>query len=321
MRFYVANTTRDFITAPNAEGATATEENPKQVRGCSQELVELQFLDGESGAHAPALYPEGTEILWELKRVGEYTGDAVIPAISFTRPATAAEFYTGYLDTSLPDVLSALMDADSNVSNDLDSIALAGEITILLPTATVPMRTQIANVTVENYYQQEGGPLGTYMDSPSGGSNTGGTPRIVATLYMDNPDLTLELTLVGAFDSGGTGRVNFTGFTALHTLTFSGVTGLTAIDLRPCVALESVSADSIGLTTLLVSSTAPIIFVEATGNALTAASVDAILIALDANGETGGVVNLASGTSAAPTSASAAARTSLTGKTWTITTN
>jgi hypothetical protein len=55
--------------------------------------------------------------------------------------------------------------------------------------------------------------------------------------------------------------------------------------------------------------------------ALSQTSVNNILISLDTAGQLNGTVNLAGGTSAAPSGAGATAKTSLQGKGWTVVTN
>jgi hypothetical protein len=64
------------------------------------------------------------------------------------------------------------------------------------------------------------------------------------------------------------------------------------------------------------------IFTNAWQNcALDETSVDNILVSLDTAGQSNGTVNIGGGTSAAPGAAGAAAKVSLEGKGWTVTTN
>jgi hypothetical protein len=319
MRIIINKATGVVLPAIGAEGATATELNPISVRGGSLIPVELQFVDGDP--QAGIRYPVDTVIQWELKRVGEYTGDAVIPPIPFTRPSTDDGYYTASLDTSIADVLAALNNADVDVSNDLDSITLAGEITIQLPTADVPDRTQHLYLTVENFYSQGGiTPLATHISSTGSWTNTGGTKREVTTVYFDDPDEVTVLSIYSGDGSGGATVLRFDGMTALTDLTVSGLATVTALDLRPCTALINVTAAALGLTSLNIADLLLVASINVSGNALSAAQVNAALIALDDSGVTAGTADFSGGTNAAPTGAGITAKTNLIGKFWTVTT-
>ena len=93
--------------------------------------------------------------------------------------------------------------------------------------------------------------------------------------------------------------LDFTGITTMTEL-FNGNTGLQHINITGCVNLEEV---------------------ELIDNALTEASVDHVLITLDDNGLTGGLVDVSGGTNSVPSVAGAAAVASLTLKGWSVTVN
>jgi hypothetical protein len=93
--------------------------------------------------------------------------------------------------------------------------------------------------------------------------------------------------------------LDFTGITTMRQL-YNQNSGLQHINITGCVNLDDVN---------LVD------------NALTQASVDHVLITLDNNGLTGGIVNLSGGTNSAPSLAGSAAEASLILKGWSVTVN
>lgn len=94
-----------------------------------------------------------------------------------------------------------------------------------------------------------------------------------------------------------------------HDLT--GLNALTTLTLSSCVNLASVT----------LASFEDLLDVTFNGCALTESVVDAILVALDANGLSNGSVDLGDGTNAPPSAPGLAAKASLEGKGWSVTVN
>lgn len=94
--------------------------------------------------------------------------------------------------------------------------------------------------------------------------------------------------------------LDVSGLSSLYFLDAWGNTNMTSLDITGCSDLVNLYADSC---------------------ALTEASVNAILIELDQQGNNGGEVDLQYGTNAAPTGLGAAAVLSLQGKGWNVYTN
>ena len=98
-----------------------------------------------------------------------------------------------------------------------------------------------------------------------------------------------------------------------------------SIDFGSVINLDETWRDCTSLTTFpanVFDNTACIIFNNAFYNcALTATSVNNILISIDAAGRSGGTLGIWGGTSAAPTGAGATAKATLITKGWTVTTN
>ena len=169
-------------------------------------------------------------------------------------------------------------------------------------------------------------------------------------------DITIanSTTLTGVSIGGQTatyGNVSITGCTALQyvslysintvpnipsflSLNFSNCTSVTEIstfagyeistpslNVSGCSALVTLSVPSSTLTTVTLTTLPAAITVGFQGCALNVASVNAILVALDANGLSGGQVYLDLGTSAAPTGAGVTAKANLISKGWTVATN
>lgn len=118
------------------------------------------------------------------------------------------------------------------------------------------------------------------------------------------------------------------GFSGLINLTYlyisSGDSGLSGtIDISNLPQLVNVSIENqSSLNSIIISDTQSSIFdVRFTGNALTQTAVNNILIALAANGITGGQVDLRFGTNAAPGAAGLAAKATLEGNGWTVQVN
>jgi hypothetical protein len=161
-------------------------------------------------------------------------------------------------------------------------------------------------------------------------------------------------TLTGVTIGGSTatyGNVSITGCTALQfvnlysnslspaipsflSLNFSNCTAVTEIstfagyeistpslNVSGCSALATLSVPSATLTTVTMTTLPAATTVGLQGCALNVASVNAILVALDANGLSGGAVYLDLGTNAAPTGAGITAKNNLIAKGWTVATN
>ena len=95
----------------------------------------------------------------------------------------------------------------------------------------------------------------------------------------------------------------------------TGLTSVTTLDWSSCANVTGWTA-----STVPASLTSAVM----TGNAFTAAAVNQILVDFDTAGATGGTLNISGGTSAAPTTGppdGVAAKASLTGKGWAVTTN
>jgi len=110
-----------------------------------------------------------------------------------------------------------------------------------------------------------------------------------------------------------------------------GPTEITSLNISGCTSLAAISSigplgssDISSLTTVTVTTLPAMISMDlraGTGAALNVASVNSILVALDANGLTNGAVNMSGGTSAAPTGAGLLAKASLILKGWFVGTN
>lgn len=140
-----------------------------------------------------------------------------------------------------------------------------------------------------------------------------------------------SLTDLNLRASAGNYSLNLTNCTSFVSLLLgensSGPTGVASINLTGCSSLAGIDfdgfpyADISSLTTITVSTLPALVSANLVGAGLNVASVNAILVALDANGLPNGAVNLSGGTSAAPTGAGIVAKANLIGKGWTVLTN
>ena len=122
---------------------------------------------------------------------------------------------------------------------------------------------------------------------------------------------------VPEFDS-----LNFSGCSLLAILSTNGAEVKTpSLNVTGCTSLATISVPSDILTTVTLSTLPAATTVGFQGCALNVASVNAILVALDANGLSGGQVYLDLGTNAAPTGAGITAAANLVSKGWTVATN
>ena len=127
--------------------------------------------------------------------------------------------------------------------------------------------------------------------------------------------VSLDLTL-GSF------ALNLSGCTSLTDLNLSagGSSGIGTLNITGCTSLVGIFfPDAPNLTTVTLT-TMPASIVMA-GASLNVASVNAILIAADANGALSGTLDISGGTSAAPTGAGITAKANLISKGWTVATN
>jgi hypothetical protein len=136
----------------------------------------------------------------------------------------------------------------------------------------------------------------------------------LASVIVDSP---VTYPDVPDFDS-----LNFSGCTSLASIaTSSGELKTPSLNITGCSALATISLPSDTLVTVTVSTLPAATTVGLQGCALNVASVNALLVALDANGLSGGQVYLDLGTSAAPTGAGITAKNNLIAKGWTVATN
>jgi hypothetical protein len=117
--------------------------------------------------------------------------------------------------------------------------------------------------------------------------------------------------------------LNFSNCTAVTEIsTFGGYEISTpSLNVSGCSALTTLSIVASTLTAVTLTTLPAATSVGFQGCALNVASVNAILVALDANGLSGGVVYLDLGTNAAPTGAGITAKNNLIAKGWTVATN
>jgi hypothetical protein len=116
-------------------------------------------------------------------------------------------------------------------------------------------------------------------------------------------------------------EMTFNDCPALTEVVFNEHIGLTEFTATDCATLGAIGASDCALTTVTIDAVPDLLFLYMNGNAIAEASVNGILVELDAGGLSNGEVDVAGGTSAAPTGAGATAATSLTGKGWTVSTN
>lgn len=99
---------------------------------------------------------------------------------------------------------------------------------------------------------------------------------------------------------------------------------LASIDLSNNIELEILTLDENALSTLNIAANTALTQVSAIANSLSVSAVNGILSDLDTNGLSNGVVDISGGTNAAPTVGppnGIAAKASLIGKGWSVTTN
>ena len=158
----------------------------------------------------------------------------------------------------------------------------------------------------------------------------------LVTLHLSNATVITSLDLSGCL---GPFTLTGLGMTSLTTLNMSGCTNavsanvsnlcpaLTSVDLSGCASLvtfitgRTATTGTVPLSAITITSLPACRNFRSAFTSLPVANINAILVALDANGLTGGSVYLQGGANAAPTGAGATAKTSLQGKGWTVFTN
>lgn len=158
-----------------------------------------------------------------------------------------------------------------------------------------------------------------------------GDSTLLQALDVQNCALLTTLSLVGYADltslnlsNSGVTSFTLTGASSLTEYSSTGCTALTTVNISTSTALDTINSQgctTLSSFTISTPSAALLTFVELTDCALDVASVNALLVALDANGLSGGAVGIAGGTSAAPTGAGITAAANLTGKGWAVATN
>lgn len=134
-------------------------------------------------------------------------------------------------------------------------------------------------------------------------------------------DVSTDATLTSLIVSGCNAltSINAQG-TGISALDVSALQGLAALSLNGLSLLESLDASNCPLLGGVdVGDCSSLTSIDASGCALPSAVVDAILAQLDANGESGGTVDLSGGTNEAPSAAGLAAKATLEGRGWTVT--
>ncbi|MDY6904073.1 MAG: hypothetical protein SWH61_05240 [Thermodesulfobacteriota bacterium] len=126
------------------------------------------------------------------------------------------------------------------------------------------------------------------------------------------------------WNTNQTGAGSFTGLTALRCVRLFN-NEFTSLDFTGSFSngdgggILEVYGNS--LTNLTITGCTDLHDVDASNNALLQSAVDHVLTTLDANGRSGGTVNLSGGTNAGPSASGLAAQASLAGKGWTVTLN
>lgn len=116
--------------------------------------------------------------------------------------------------------------------------------------------------------------------------------------------------------------LNCTGLTALGIVDGSLCASLASVNLTGCSALASSDFNNCpSLATVTNTGLALLLNVNFSSCGVLVASVNSLLQALDANGLLSGTIDIAGGTSAAPTGAGITAAANLTGKSWNVVTN
>lgn len=149
----------------------------------------------------------------------------------------------------------------------------------------------------------------------------GGAGDFVGTLAATQVFLTADTVQITITDSALNGLFDASAFGALTTLEVNGVaTPMPPIPAATLIFLRFQNCASL-VNALNLALCPGVKTVDLSGNAHDETAINAMLVALDANGATEGIVNLSGGTNAAPTGAGASAAAALTGKGWTVTTN
>src|SRR5687768_8883103 len=142
MRVYVDLDTLTLIESP---GTRSPVETMWAKRGTSKRL-DLQFVrNGE-----PEMLPASAQIRFGLKPTGEYDGAFVVFTDTFTEPADASGFYTGFANFNTETLNTLLGSPDGVTANDEESVELMAEFSWLIPGEDNPEKSQTFTVQVDN---------------------------------------------------------------------------------------------------------------------------------------------------------------------------
>lgn len=140
----------------------------------------------------------------------------------------------------------------------------------------------------------------------------------LASVDMSNCS-SLSLLIMG--NTAGPFTLNVSNCVSLAFIDDSGTSGVSSLNVTGCTALATILLPAPNLTTVTLTTLPAATTVGFQGCALNVVSVNAILVALDANGLSGGQVYLDLGTNAAPTGVGITAKNNLIAKGWTVATN
>ena len=131
------------------------------------------------------------------------------------------------------------------------------------------------------------------------------------------------LTTLDCYYNDDLATLNISGCTALYTLYCGGCINLSSVDVSECTSLNEIGCDANSFTSLDISNCTVLKYLYSNDNLFTAASVDAILAALVANGIKGGICQLDGTGNEPPTVAGEASEVALKALVppWTVTTN
>ena len=159
------------------------------------------------------------------------------------------------------------------------------------------------------------------------GSLTGGSNCAVSAI--DFVDSGIKLNGINFGTAGAqTSGLTVTGLATLNAATARSVAfastsavQITTADLQTLTGLTLITASASATRLIDVTNTPNLTRLDLVNCALSTSDVNAILVALDANGKSNGLVQITQTPSAPPSGAGATAKTSLQGKGWTVSTN
>lgn len=136
---------------------------------------------------------------------------------------------------------------------------------------------------------------------------------ITRVTIFDMPITSLEVSSCPSFY-----RLNFSNLPPLTTVDLSNV-GIVESNMNDLGSYYGCNCPS--LVNLYVPASLPVYSVYLDGCALNSTSVNNLILAVNASGLSGGILNVSGGTSASPSGAALAAKTALEGRGWTVYTN